>query len=270
MYILSAGFQLWAYSIFDDEDTADRRQGVLRAFDRAILFIDVLKHGAATGRPVKYLTLLEIRICFAAVVFISKVFHSSYGQYVDGTAVRGAFSFSISIFKECSIEDNDTLGRMTKVLSQLWGIYKSLFDENPECPPRLSLKTRSFFSISHDALWQWREKYAGQPSNGAPDLPPPVISAASTADSNPSDEQEHAPETAQDKGLFDCPASSALDRQQINPASQFDTGSAQDPWVSTADQDEFLTGTELIDPDATQYDLLYSGLFMSPDGLSYI
>lgn len=196
MYYLSTCFQVRAYWLFNDEDTVTRREGVVKAFASASRYIKHLDSGDKSGLPVRYLRFLDLRICFTAAIFISKVIHSSYRHFVDEEHGKEVFSTAISFFKNSTVEDNDMNGRSTKVLAQLWSIHKNLFDQSPQRPPRISLKSRLLFSIAHDGLWQWREKYAGQPSNGAPDLPPPLISPAETStleDRNSLDEHGASP-----------------------------------------------------------------------------
>jgi hypothetical protein len=120
-----------------------------------------------------------LRVLFTATVLISKVVHSSYHPYVDADLAKRAFSTAVAMFKRCCVEDNDLHGRTTKVLAQLWSIHSRLSEENQQ-PPSLALKSRLFFSITHDALWQWRREYAGKPNSGAPSLPPPLLSPSVT------------------------------------------------------------------------------------------
>ena len=179
VHFLAACVQLRAYWLFDDEDSSTRREGVLKAYDSAVRLISELQSGDSDGTPVRYITFLTSRVCFTAAVLISKVIHSSYAQYVDIEHGKQVFNTSISLFRQCGVEDNDIHGRVTKVLSQLWSIHMGLAGHTQH-PPRLSLKSRLFFSIAHDALWQWREEYAGKPNNGAPSLPPPIMTPSST------------------------------------------------------------------------------------------
>lgn len=188
IYFLSASFQLRAYWLFDEEgETAARREGVIKAFNTATQLIHEIHRGEMNGsHPVRYLTFIATRVCIAAAIFISKVIHSNYGQYVDKERGKAAFSITISILRQCSVEDNDIEGRGTKFMAQVWRIHMAIFEESPRQPPSLSLvKSRLFFSIGHDSIWLWREKYAKQPSNGAPGLPPPMMKSAATGSQGP-------------------------------------------------------------------------------------
>lgn len=161
--------------MFDDTETPARREGIIKAFNTGMRLIEEVQLGKTNGSPVKYLTFLTLRLCLTAATFLSKVLHSAYRQHVDIERGTNAFNATISICKQCCVEDNDMNGRATKYLAQLWTIHTTMV-ENSQQPPSLSIKSRLFFSIVHDSLWLWREKYAGQPNNGAPSLPPPLIS----------------------------------------------------------------------------------------------
>lgn len=166
--------------MFNEAESTARKEGIIKAFDTGVRYLEVLQLGDADGSPVKYLSLLTLRMCCVVAIFLSKVLHSTYREYVDIEAATDAFNFTISIYKKCSVEDNDINGRTTKFLAQVWAIHADIFDNSPQ-PPSISIKSRLFFSIVHDSLWQWREKYAGKPSNGAPSLPAPLIGAASSS-----------------------------------------------------------------------------------------
>lgn len=166
--------------MFDELESPARKEGIIKAFNTGVRYVEALQLGEADGHPVKCLGLLNLRICIAVALFLSKVLHSTYRQYVDVDAGTNAFNSTISAYKQSSVEDNDTNGRSTKFLAQIWAIHADMFETCPQ-PPSISIKSRLFFSIVHDCLWQWREKYAGKPSNGAPSLPPPLISPGSSS-----------------------------------------------------------------------------------------
>jgi len=153
---------------------------MLRAYDTAIDLVALLESGEKGGHSFKYITLSSSMVCFAAAVLVSRVIHSSYGKLVNTEKGRHTFSTCIYIFRQCSVEDNDMPGRVSKTLAQLWSIHQGL-DIDRKQPPRLTLKTRLFFSIVQDSLWLWRDIYGGQ---GAPSLPPPFIPATPSGPSS--------------------------------------------------------------------------------------
>jgi hypothetical protein len=234
---LSACLQLRAYWLFDDEDSFSRREGIVKAFDTAVHFISELQCGETDSSPVRYITFVTSRTCFTAAILISKVIHSSYAQYVDTERGKQIFNTSISLFRQCCVEDNDIYGRITKVLAQLWSIHMGIAGHS-QYPPRLSIKSRLFFSITQDALWQWREEYAGKPNNGAPSLPPPIMTPSSTIIS----------------GL--SPVSPV--RSELLPPHSLefvDGDPVQNPIPSVPDQDDWTIG--LLPHRAMQFDVLF-------------
>lgn len=212
-------------------------------------------------------------MCLAAAVLISKVIHSSYGQYLEEGMGKAAFSTCISIFKECSVEDNNMEGRATRILSQLWAIHKDLFEASPEAPPRLSVRSRSFFSIVHDGLWQWRERYAGIPSNGAPSIPPPLISPVSmdaAGQTTNADGPEMLPPVnvavansadvggQSGDGFANTDAEYQEDHRGLPSSYQFSISDpAQNSWDTIYQQGDALVGIGLGVLDTTQFDLLF-------------
>lgn len=179
MCLLSASLQLRAYWLFDHQESNARRNGVIGAYDTAIRLVSEIEKGESEGNPQRYLPFWTLNLCFASAVLISKVIHSSYGKLVDNERGKSSFNTVIQIFRKCSVEDNDMTGRVTKILAQLWTIHRTAQSDSSPGPPRLELKSRLFYSIVHDSLWLWREKYGGQPYNGAPKLPPPFMSPES-------------------------------------------------------------------------------------------
>ncbi|KAK5046876.1 hypothetical protein LTR84_007230 [Exophiala bonariae] len=174
----SASFQLRAYWLFDGIESPARKEGIIKAFNTGVKYLEILRLGEAEGHSIKYLSLLTLRVSSAMAIFISKVLHSTYREYVNIEVATNLFNFVISMYKQYSVEDNDTNGRTTKFLAQIWVIHADLFNTHPQ-PPSISLNSRLFFSIVHDSLWQWRDKYAGKAGNGAPNLPPPLVPSAS-------------------------------------------------------------------------------------------
>ncbi|CAG9945172.1 unnamed protein product [Clonostachys rosea f. rosea IK726] len=285
IHFLAASFQLKSYSLFDDEDSVERRLVVLRAFDLGVQYIEALRQGEKDGFPSRYAPFMTLRVCLSAAVFISKVLHSSYGQFVDQRVGKAAFSACIPFFKQSSVEDNDMAGRTTTILSQLWVIHKDLFEASPDTPPpRLSVKSRSFASIAHDGLWQWRERYAGTPSNGAPSIPPPLISPVSMAvDNSPlavgrpgtsptgnAEPSDFSNLTGQDEGGFtdinaiyvDSQQQETIHQQEPSPGLSLAGEPELGSWADMSGNDDALTGIDFVDQDAMHFDLLFPNYIM--------
>jgi hypothetical protein len=187
------------------------------------------------------------------------------------------FNTSISMFRRCGIEDNDIYGRTTKVLAQLWSIHKDLA-EKAQQPPGLSLKSRLFFSIAHDALWQWREKYSGQPNNGAPSLPPPFMSPSSTATnggpsssddlpsssfislipSKPGHQIQQAPNTFDENTTF----SASTVQQFMSPSAFSDANPIRETLPSVTGQDPLTRNIGYCPSNSMQFDMLFPDTVM--------
>lgn len=224
----SARFQLRAYWLFHDEDSAARRKGVIQAYDDAINLVSSLAASHETDGPFKYQPFARYQLCFTVGVFVSKVSSSSYGPFLDVDRGKRALDLCVSFCKQASIEDNDLPGRTTKILAQIWNLHRELPTAGLE-PPRLSVKCRFLVSIVYDSLWLWRAKYAGQPGNGAPNFPPPFMSPAFTDRSSVTDRssipspclrrlsgispthQESGSTTDQSPGALNIPVPSRLD-----------------------------------------------------------
>ncbi|PVI02549.1 hypothetical protein DM02DRAFT_653369 [Periconia macrospinosa] len=174
-----AALQLRGYWIFEDEETSSRRDGIIKAYETAVQFIEKKQ---SLSNSTKELPFIILRTSLTAAILISKVSHSSYSQTVDCARGKTAFNTCVTIFKQSCVQDNDMSGRATKVLPQLWTIHSELYHQTQR-PPQINLKSRLFLSITLDGLWQWREKYSCAPNNGAPSLPPPLMSPTLTATS---------------------------------------------------------------------------------------
>lgn len=177
IHLLSARFQLRAYWLFHDEESAARRNGVLKAYDDAIHLVSRFAAEHQADSPFKYLPFSRYQLCFTLGVFVSKVSSSSYRTLLDVEKGKRALDICVSLCKQSSVEDNDLPGRTTKMLAQIWNLHR----EQPDAglhPPQLSVRCRLLVSILFDSLWLWRAKYVGQPGNGAPKFPPPFMSPA--------------------------------------------------------------------------------------------
>lgn len=172
--LLSAELQLETYHLFDDSDTLIRRRGVINAYGTALRLIHNVQTSDKQGFRTRYLPGSSIFICYLAAIVLMKVANSSYSQYVEVEAGKEAFNFVISMSRDCCVEDNDLMGRMSKILTQLWNVHRSLAIEKSRLPS-LKIKSRSLYSIVHDSLWLWRERFGGQSGDGAPSLPSIIV-----------------------------------------------------------------------------------------------
>lgn len=131
-------------------------------------------------------------MCSAGALYISRVVHSGYRQYLDVDRGKKTFNTCLSILRQCSIADGDLPGRFSRVIAQIWAIrQEGMVEENSE-PPTLQVTSRMFYSIVHDALLLWRKKYSGNPANGAPPLPPPFIPTSPSTQPSPGTSATHS------------------------------------------------------------------------------
>lgn len=174
MMLFSTKLQLQTWSLFDDSASELRTQGVLSAFHTALVLIQTLD-AAEKARPfAEYLPDYFLRVCTIAAMLVMKVVHSNYARYIDTEAAKRSFNAVILISRRWIVEDNDLNSRTSKVLSQLWSSLH-LAEGTVNHPPSLRIKSRSFASILHDALWTWRDRFGQQSGNGAPPAPSSVV-----------------------------------------------------------------------------------------------
>ena len=95
-----------------------------------------------------------------ATIILLKILKSDYSQFVDSFAGKRMYNSSLLLLRSCSVENNDNVGRASKILTQLWGVQKSLTVGEEE--PSLCVRTRLGASVLHDALWLWRQEFGGQ------------------------------------------------------------------------------------------------------------
>ncbi|KAI1617379.1 hypothetical protein EDD36DRAFT_423988 [Exophiala viscosa] len=172
--LLSASFQLRGYWLLEPQESPDRRLGISRAYDNVIDLASEIEAGDRSDLPLRYSSWSTYMICVAGAVHISKVIHSAYRPYVDVDKGKHAFNVCLLVLRQCSVEDNDLPGRSSKVVSQLWSIHQAQAAVVLKSPT-LKIASRMLYSIVYDGLWLWREKFGGQPANGAPSFPPPFI-----------------------------------------------------------------------------------------------
>lgn len=292
IYYSAVNFQLKAYALFDDEDSDARRSAVLTAFTAALGYVDALRQGDKGDVPMRYLPFPILRMCFTAAIFISKVLHSSYGQFLNQDLAKAAFATCISVHKQCSVEDNDMDGRVTTILPQLWAIHRDLFETSPAMPPRLSLRSHSFLSIAHDGLWQWRAVYACKPSNGAPSIPPPLISPVSMGLKSPAAAVDHSEPLLTTNPVCSTHGGSSVAPTQVvsvsgkshtsnrdnnqqqqqqqqylqepTPSGFTASDNAHEPWTSIYNPNDTLAGMGLGDQYTMSLDLLFLSNAIEP------
>lgn len=224
--LLSARLQLQAYFLFIDNDSTERRLGVIKAYDTAVELILCIKSGEVIGDFIKCAFYVIRTVSMVAAVLIMKVIHSSYSSYINIAEGRRAFNAFLLLARQASIEDNDLFGRANKILTQLWVVHRSFLQEQQK-PPTLTHKSRSFFSVVSDSLWLWRDRFGGQPGNGAPPLVRTIVHIPVPH----TDIQ--APEDSAGNALGTPAASPNLNHNLTSPIPQ-------EQWIADPDQSTFL------------------------------
>ena len=154
-----------------------------------------------------------------------KVIHSSYSSYINIPEGRRAFNAFLLLARQGSIEDNDLFGRANKILTQLWVVHRSFLQEQ-QTHPTLTHKSRSFFSVASDSLWLWRDRFGGQPDNGAPPLVRTIVHIPAPHSNS------QAPEHTAGNALETPAASPNLHHNLTSPLPP-------DQWIAEPDQSTF-------------------------------
>jgi len=97
-----------------------------------------------------------------ATVTILRLLKGSTAQYLDFEQAKETFFLGVNILKRSSLESNDMANRMVLILSQLWKSDKAFKNPDGTEHTELRIRTRLAMSPIFDAIWWWREEFAGQ------------------------------------------------------------------------------------------------------------
>lgn len=265
--LLSAAFQLRGYWLLEPQESTDRRAGIIRAFDNVLDLVSEIESGDNGTLPIRFSAWSVYVTCIAGAVYISKVVHSAYRPYIDVDRGKRAFNSCLLVLKRCSIEDNDLPGRSTRLMAQIWNIYQGQSIKLRKTPT-LRIASRMLFSMVYDALWDWREKYGGLPSNGAPSLPPPFVTTSPWTGSASTASAQSPEASAPDSHTVHEPSKNTCDSLPRIRDPQAATGSppALDSLVhdlpANAVEEPALTASE-------DFNKLWDIGFLNPNALSY-
>ncbi|PCG89472.1 Aconitase/3-isopropylmalate dehydratase large subunit, alpha/beta/alpha, subdomain 1/3 [Penicillium occitanis (nom. inval.)] len=174
-----AGLHLYIFYLMETSGPNARKTALLRGYSLATGLIRRVSNLGVESDFVRYAPQVQFQILSLAAMLILKLGFSNYSTYIDIDEGKRMFHIAAQMIRETSLEDNDLQGRMSKILTQLWGGYARIgnFDEEPS----LKLRTRLGASLLHDLLWTWRDAY-GNLSNensttqGKKSLPPhPIV-----------------------------------------------------------------------------------------------
>lgn len=138
-----------------------RREGLLKAYATALELIREMYKMDTKSNLLLYVPNNHSYALTVSGMMIMKIINSSYSHYVDVEEGKKAFNNVVTMLRKASVEDNDLRGRVSKIISQLWGLHHSL-NLRKESDPVIRLKSRRSASLLHDSLWMWREEFGGQ------------------------------------------------------------------------------------------------------------
>ncbi|KAH8691623.1 hypothetical protein BGW36DRAFT_304893 [Talaromyces proteolyticus] len=154
------GLHLYVFFLIEPGGSDIRRRALLRAFHMATTLIAQLHGLDKEHGMIEFGPLSHFRTVSLSAMFILKIGHSSYAEYLDCERGKHLFHVATQLMRRMSIEDNDLPGRMSKIMTQLWSAQARIDKTNEE--PSLKLRTRLSGSLLHDSLWSWRETFGGQ------------------------------------------------------------------------------------------------------------
>ncbi|KAJ5605366.1 hypothetical protein N7510_010520 [Penicillium lagena] len=170
LHFCALRFQLESYYFYDLADANARRQGLLRAYSNACIFITGLLDEDKATELFLYSSYELLRVLWQAMQIISDILISVYAHHVVSEVGHRLFHAGIAGTKRASVENNDMPGRLSVIMSQLWRMRNARVDPLLE-EPRLRIKSRLGASTLYNWLWYWRESFAGQ-TNAYPPSPP--------------------------------------------------------------------------------------------------
>ena len=186
-----ARLQLRTYYLLELSLPQSRKEGIIKACTTALTLISEIFEADTTSDYMIYAPSFVYLMLVTASMLVMKIVHSTYDRYIDCEGGKRAFNTVLGLLRRSVLEDNDTSGRATKILAQLWTIHREHRKE-----PSLNVTSRLGASILHDGLWTWREKFGGQgsrkeaTSTNAPSQAAPAPTPLQTAPANTSSDNE--------------------------------------------------------------------------------
>ncbi len=159
--LLHAHLQLRCYYFFEDPSLETRKQGLIKAFTTALILVNKVQEVEKMGHFIRYAPNIFARMLTVAALLLMKIINSSYARYVDIMSGKKAFSDSLAILRDISLESGDLHDRVCHIMEQLWTVHQAVSMERDQ-EPTVNLKTRLGGSLLHDSLWTWRDVFGGQ------------------------------------------------------------------------------------------------------------
>ncbi|RDL41556.1 uncharacterized protein BP5553_01535 [Venustampulla echinocandica] len=157
VYISCTQLQLQVFYFFEGIQPEKRKEGLLKCYETASTMIETMKRAELEISSVVYSPYQSYRLVLVAGIVLMRILISSYSDLVDFKVGKQNFNTSIRLLRRFSLQDNDTAGRGSKILSQLWIHYQNS-PHIRESPPSLQIKSRLGGSLLHDSLWIWRRE----------------------------------------------------------------------------------------------------------------
>ena len=160
IWLSCARLQLHVFYFFETSVCDIRKRGLLKAFETASSVVEQMTAADAKSQLMAYAPNYLYRMLILAAICLLKILSSNYSPYVDCASGKRLFNSSLILLRRCSLENNDSVGRASKILGQLWSVHRTLAVGDEE--PSLRVRTRLSASVLHDALWFWRQEFGGQ------------------------------------------------------------------------------------------------------------
>jgi len=154
-----ARLQLRTYYLLELCLPQSRKEGLIKTYTTALTLISQIAEADTTSNYMIYAPSYVYLMLVTASMLVMKIVHSTYDRYIDCEGGKRAFNSVLGLLRRTVLEDNDTSGRATKILAQLWTVHR---DHRKE--PSLNVTSRLGANVLHDELWTWREKFGGQGS----------------------------------------------------------------------------------------------------------
>jgi len=161
-YLLTSRLTVQSFSFFKEPPKESPNFMLTRLYSTACM---VLRHIDQLSQSYLKLATAPFFFTFAAdiaTVTILRLLKGPTAQYLDFEQAKEAFLLGVNIVKRTSIEANDMANRMVMILSQLWNSEKAFRNPDGTEHTALRIRTRLAMSPIFDAIWWWREEFAGQ------------------------------------------------------------------------------------------------------------
>ncbi|ETN39952.1 uncharacterized protein HMPREF1541_06179 [Cyphellophora europaea CBS 101466] len=163
-YLICAELQIVAFHLLGPKGSFQESK-IIKMHELACSAIDILDNldsvqswaVDAPSNALKYLTLAGFTLL--------KLSRCHMRDRLDLAQGKMAYFTAMAIFKKAAVETDDSIGRLPKIMTQLW-TSKNIFKKADGSTDALSLRcgSRLAMSIVYDCYWWWRSEFAGMPN----------------------------------------------------------------------------------------------------------